>query len=137
MNLTAAAAPVTPEAKQTAGNNDIVILHPNDVHCLFPPYKIIDYRDTQIAYIGIDPPESFTKSTPAYFQNEHGNYIYNFCQGNTKNLGGSVGKEYADPYGQGRITIRITIYSKCRIIFIFSREPCHICSPFFAFIKTL
>lgn len=23
----------------------------------------------------------------------------------TKNLGGSVGKEYADPYGQGRITI--------------------------------
>lgn len=23
----------------------------------------------------------------------------------TKNLGGSVGKEYADPYGQGRITM--------------------------------
>ncbi len=72
---------------------------------LFPPYKIIDYGDTQIAYIGIDTPESFTKSTPAYFQDEHGNYIYNFCQGNTKNLGGSVGKEYADPYGQERITI--------------------------------
>lgn len=36
MNLTAAAAPVTPEAKQTAGNNDIVILHPNDVHCAIP-----------------------------------------------------------------------------------------------------
>lgn len=36
MNLTAAAAPVTPEAKQTAGNNDIVILHPNDVHCADP-----------------------------------------------------------------------------------------------------
>lgn len=183
MNLTAAAAPVTPEAKQTAGNNDIVILHTNDVHCaidnaigyagvaaykaemeaiygedrvtlvdagdaiqggaigtlsegaflvdimnqtgydiavpgnhefdygmenfltlakeradyqyicanfidlstgvgVFPPYKIIDYGDTQIAYIGIDTPESFTKSTPAYFQDEHGNYIYNFCQGN-------------------------------------------------------
>lgn len=48
----------------------------------------------------------------------------------TKNLGGSVGKEYADPYGQGRITIRITLYSKRRIIFIFSREPCHIYSPF-------
>lgn len=49
---------------------------------VFPPYKIIDYGDTQIAYIGIDTPESFTKSTPAYFQDEHGNYIYNFCQGN-------------------------------------------------------
>lgn len=183
MGLTASAAPAAPDSAQDAGNNDIVILHTNDVHCaidnaigyagvaaykaemeaiygedrvtlidagdaiqggaigtlskgaflvdimnqtgydiavpgnhefdygmenfltlakeradyqyicanfidlstgmgVFPPYKIIDYGDTQIAYIGIDTPESFTKSTPAYFQDEHGNYIYNFCQGN-------------------------------------------------------
>lgn len=50
---------------------------------VFPPYEIIDYGDTQIAYVGIDTPESFTKSTPAYFQDENGNYIYNFCQGNS------------------------------------------------------
>lgn len=48
---------------------------------VFPPYEIIDYGDTQIAYVGIDTPESFTKSTPAYFQDENGNYIYSFCQG--------------------------------------------------------
>lgn len=183
MGMTASAAPAAPDSAQDAGNNDIVILHTNDVHCaidnaigyagvaaykaemeaiygedrvtlvdagdaiqggaigtlskgaflvdimnqtgydiavpgnhefdygmenfltlakeradyqyicanfidlstgvgVFPPYKIIDYGDTQIAYIGIDTPESFTKSTPAYFQDEHGNYIYNFCQGN-------------------------------------------------------
>ena len=49
---------------------------------VFPPYEIVDYDDTQVAYVGIDTPESFTKSTPAYFQDENGNYIYGFCQGN-------------------------------------------------------
>ncbi len=49
---------------------------------VFPPYEIVDYGDTQVAYVGIDTPESFTKSTPAYFQDENGNYIYGFCQGN-------------------------------------------------------
>ena len=32
--------------------------------------------------MGIDTPESFTKSTPTYFQNEKGEYIYSFSQGN-------------------------------------------------------
>lgn len=45
---------------------------------VFDPYKIITYGDTKVAYLGITTPESFTKSTPAYFQDAAGNYIYSF-----------------------------------------------------------
>lgn len=47
---------------------------------VFEPYKIIDYGSTQIAYIGINTPKTFTSSTPAYFQDGNGNYIYGFCE---------------------------------------------------------
>ena len=33
-----------------------------------------------MAYVGVSTPESFTKSTPAYFQDTNGNYIYSFCE---------------------------------------------------------
>lgn len=46
------------------------------------PYEIISYGDISIGYIGITTPESFTKSTPIYFQDENGNYIYSFNQEN-------------------------------------------------------
>lgn len=46
----------------------------------FAPYKILDYGGTKVAYVGVTTPESFTKSTPAYFQDENGNYIYSFCE---------------------------------------------------------
>nr|WP_276856641.1 alpha/beta fold hydrolase [Intestinimonas timonensis] len=45
-------------------------------------YKVVDYGDVSVGYVGIDTPESFTKSTPTYFQNEKGEYIYSFSQGN-------------------------------------------------------
>lgn len=44
------------------------------------PYKMITYGDTDVAYVGVTTPESFTKSTPAYFQDSEGNYIYSFCE---------------------------------------------------------
>ncbi len=50
---------------------------------VFNPYKIITYGDTKIAYVGITTPETFTKSTPTYFQDAKGNYIYGFCEGNS------------------------------------------------------
>lgn len=34
-----------------------------------------------MAYVGIATPETFSKSTPAYFQDEDGHYIYSFCGG--------------------------------------------------------
>ena len=47
---------------------------------VFAPYKMMDYGDTQVAFIGVSTPESFTKSTPTYFQDANGNYIFGFCE---------------------------------------------------------
>ncbi len=44
-------------------------------------YKIFDTEEYRIAVIGITTPESFTKSTPAYFQDKDGNYIYGIAGG--------------------------------------------------------
>ena len=44
-------------------------------------YRIFDCGDEKIAFVGITTPESFTKSTPAYFQNEKGDYIYGIAGG--------------------------------------------------------
>ncbi len=45
---------------------------------VFEPYKLVRYDDVTIAYIGVTTPESFTKSTPTYFQDHLGRYIYGF-----------------------------------------------------------
>ena len=47
---------------------------------VFAPYTILSYGDVDVAYVGITTPESFTKSTPAYFQDEDGNYLCSFCE---------------------------------------------------------
>ncbi len=47
---------------------------------VFEPYRMFTYGDTRVAYVGATTPESFTKSTPAYFQDSQGNYIYGFCE---------------------------------------------------------
>ena len=44
-------------------------------------YKVFEANGMKIAFIGITTPESFTKSTPAYFQDENGNYIYGIAGG--------------------------------------------------------
>lgn len=49
---------------------------------VFDGYEIRHYGDTDVAYIGITTPETFTKSTPTFFQDENGTYIYGFCEGN-------------------------------------------------------
>lgn len=48
---------------------------------VFDAYKIISYGSTKVAYVGIDTPEAISKSTPTYFQNVKGEYVYGFCQG--------------------------------------------------------
>ena len=47
---------------------------------VFAPYTILSYGDVDVAYVGITTPEAFTKSTPAYFQDEDGSYLYSFCE---------------------------------------------------------
>ena len=40
-----------------------------------------DLGKWDVKFVGITTPESFTKSTPAYFQDENGNYIYGIAGG--------------------------------------------------------
>lgn len=47
------------------------------------PYKMFTYGASKVAFVGATTPESFTKSTPAYFQDANGNYIYSFCEDET------------------------------------------------------
>ena len=46
----------------------------------YKPYEIVDYGGTKVAFVGITTPESFVKSTPAYFQDENGNFIYSLSE---------------------------------------------------------
>ncbi len=44
-------------------------------------YVVLETGGVKIAFVGITTPESFTKSTPAYFQDDAGNYIYGIAGG--------------------------------------------------------
>ena len=44
-------------------------------------YKVFEIGGKKIAFVGLTTPESFTKSTPAYFQDGSGNYIYGIAGG--------------------------------------------------------
>ena len=42
---------------------------------------LLEAEGAKIAFLGISTPKTITTSTPTYFQNEAGEYIYGFCQG--------------------------------------------------------
>ena len=44
-------------------------------------YTMFDCGDEKLAFIGITTPETFSKSTPAYFQDENGIFIYGISGG--------------------------------------------------------
>ena len=50
---------------------------------VLPAVYYADFGETRIAFVGITTPETYTKTTPAYFQDENGNYIYGI-HGGTK-----------------------------------------------------
>ncbi len=52
-----------------------------DGNPILDPYVIKELGGWKVAFVGISTPETFTKSTPTYFQDGEGNYIYSFCQG--------------------------------------------------------
>lgn len=65
-------------------------------------YKIFERGGKKIAFIGITTPESFTKSTPAYFQDTDGNYIYGISGGvDGKALYADVQKAIDDVKAEG------------------------------------
>lgn len=66
------------------------------------PYYIATYGETKIAFLGVTTPESFSKSTPKYFQDDKGNYIYTFCEGkNGQELYEEVQKNIAEVKEEG------------------------------------
>ena len=48
---------------------------------VFPAYVIKEVEGIKIGFIGITTPETITQSTPKYFQDENGNYVYSFMEG--------------------------------------------------------
>ncbi len=50
---------------------------------VFAPYVIKEFEGVKIAFVGITTPKTITSSTPTYFQDENGNYVYGFCQDDT------------------------------------------------------
>ena len=49
-----------------------------DDSAVFAPYTIKEMAGKKVAFIGITTPEAISKSTPAFFQNEEGTFIYGF-----------------------------------------------------------
>ena len=69
---------------------------------IFEPYKVVAYGDVKVGFVGIDTPEAFTKSTPTYFQDGNGKYIYSFSEGNNgKDLYNAVQKAVDGARGEG------------------------------------
>ena len=50
---------------------------------VFEPYVILEAAGRKIAFVGVTTPLSLTTSTPKYFQNEEGEFIYGFLQDET------------------------------------------------------
>lgn len=48
---------------------------------VFPSYVMKEAGEKKIAFVGICTPYTITSSTPTYFQDEEGNFIYGFQQG--------------------------------------------------------
>ena len=49
---------------------------------LYDAYQVVELGGVKVGLVGIDTPETFFKSTPTYFQDDEGNYIYTFSEGN-------------------------------------------------------
>ena len=47
------------------------------------PYIIEEAAGLKIAFVGVTTPKTITSSTPAYFQDENGEYVYGFMQDDT------------------------------------------------------
>ena len=50
---------------------------------VFEPWIMKEFDGVKIAFIGVTTPVTLTTSTPTYFQDENGNFIYGFCQDDT------------------------------------------------------
>ncbi len=49
---------------------------------VFKAYEMKEFDGVKIAFVGVTTPKTFTASTPTFFQDEEGNYVYGFSEGN-------------------------------------------------------
>ena len=54
-----------------------------DGSLIFDPYIIIEADGAKIAFVGVCTPKTLTSSTPAYFMDDSGEFVYGFCQDET------------------------------------------------------
>ena len=50
---------------------------------VFEPYKLFDLGGATVAFVGVTTPQTLISSTPKYFQDENGEYVYGFFQDET------------------------------------------------------
>lgn len=48
---------------------------------VYPPYEILTFEGTRVAFVGVCTPESITKSSPSSFMDEQGRFVYAFDGG--------------------------------------------------------
>ncbi|MBO4431301.1 MAG: bifunctional metallophosphatase/5'-nucleotidase [Bacteroidaceae bacterium] len=46
---------------------------------IYDAYHIVNYDGFDVAYIGMSTPYTINSSTPTYFKDENGNFVYSFC----------------------------------------------------------
>ncbi len=54
-----------------------------DGELVFEPYVIKELGGAKVAFVGVTTPKTLTSSTPKYFQNEKGEFVYGFFQDDT------------------------------------------------------
>lgn len=88
------------ELTNTIFSSNFIDLRTNKT--VLPPYKMFTLGNKKIALVGATTPESFTKSTPAYFQDETGKYIYTLSEDNSgKKLYDSIQNAVNDAKKEG------------------------------------
>ncbi len=50
---------------------------------ILKPYKILAMGGKKIGFVGVTTPETLVTSTPKYFQDQNGKFIYSFCEDQT------------------------------------------------------
>ena len=69
---------------------------------MFLPYIIREIDGVKLAFVGVTTPMVMRTATPRYFQDDNGNYIYGFMQGNDgEDLYAAVQKAVDDARAEG------------------------------------
>ncbi len=57
-------------------------IHRQSGEPVLSPHAVLEVGNVKIGFVGITTPETLTSTAPSYFQNEDGEYIYDFLDGN-------------------------------------------------------